>query len=343
MYTPIKIQILKTLLILTGVLLWSCEAEIPSKKINGISLVAASDPLKASQIISIVKMNANHVAITPYAFLSSKKGSELIFDNENQWYGETSPGIAHAILLLKRENLRLMIKPHIWIRNGEFPGDLSFNNESGWKKFETSYRKYILLYAHLAEEHNVELFCLGTELFNFVKARPEFWKKLIMEVREVYSGKLVYAENWDKAEQVELWEYLDFIGVDAYFPLSGKKNPDEQEIKRGWQKHKLMLEALSSEFNKPILFTEYGYRSSDNALKEPWNSQRDMTGTNQGLQARALKVLYKELWNENWFAGGFLWKWHQYEDSGGAGDNMFTPQNKTAEDVIQRHYRNFRN
>ncbi|MBT8295060.1 MAG: glycoside hydrolase, partial [Gramella sp.] len=91
------------------------------------------------------------------------------------------------------------------------------------------------------------------------------------------------------------------------------------------------------------LFTEYGYRSIDHALREPWNSQNNLTGINQELQARALKVVYEEFWDENWFAGGFLWKWHQYEHSGGANDNMFTPQNKPAEEVIQRYYHNFRN
>ena len=81
----------------------------------------------------------------------------------------------------------------------------------------------------------------------------------------------------------------------------------------------------------------------DFALKEPWNSNRDISDTNHNLQARALKVLYKEFWTQNWFAGGFLWKWHQHENSGGLDNNRFTPQNKPAENTVKEYYKKFRN
>ena len=195
----------------------------------------------------------------------------------------------------------------------------------------------------ISEKHHIEILCIGTELYNFVKERPEFWTELIKDIRKVYKGKLVYAENWDKVDQVDIWSHLDFIGVDAYFPLSKEISPNEEKIKEGWQKHKTMLEALSSEYDKPILFTEYGYRSMDFALREPWNSKREFSDTNYNLQARALKVIYEEFWTQNWFAGGFLWKWHQHEGSGGLENDRFTPQNKPAENTVKEYYKKFRN
>ncbi|MCB7482243.1 glycoside hydrolase [Gramella sp. ASW11-100T] len=324
-------------------LLNSCAANSENFKLNGISLVASRDSITEDQVSKIVEVNANSVALMPYAFMREKSDPELIYNIERQWFGERLEGIEHTIMHLKSQNLRIMMKPHIWLRNGDFTGDLKFSSEAEWEKFETSYRKYLMLYAELSEKHHLEILCIGTELYNFVKERPEFWNLLISDIRKIYKGKLVYAENWDKVDQVDIWDKIDFIGVDAYFPLSDQVSPSEDEIVEGWQKHKSMLEDLSSEYDKPILFTEYGYRSMDHALKEPWNSNRDISEPNHNLQARALKILYEEFWTNNWFAGGYLWKWDQHEGSGGLENDRFTPQNKPAENMIKEYYRKFRN
>jgi len=313
------------------------------EKINGISLVASRDSLNSNHIDPILNINANAVALMPYAFMRDKENPELIYNIERQWFGERAEGIEQAISLLKKQKLKLMLKPHIWLRNGDFTGDLDFSSEKEWQIFESSYRDYIMLYAKIAEKHHIEILCIGTELYTFVKNRPDFWNNLITELKLTYKGKLVYAENWDKASKVDIWEKLDFIGIDAYFPLNDHASPEFNEISNGWQKHKEMMSAISSKYQKQVLFTEYGYRSIDYALKEPWNSNREISFTNHKLQARALKVLYEEFWSEKWFAGGYIWKWHQHETSGGLENNRFTPQNKPAENVIKEYYGKFRN
>ncbi|MCM8570895.1 glycoside hydrolase [Gramella jeungdoensis] len=309
----------KLLAFLTGVFLCSCQADLPlnSKKLNGLSLVASRDSLTQNHVAKIVDINSNAVALMPFAFMRDNNEPELYFNLERQWFGERVQGIEQAIELLHEKKLKVMLKPQIWIRNGQFTGDLNFKTENEWLAFENSYREYILLYASVASEYNVELFCIGTELFNFVNERPGFWKDLIAELRRTYKGKLVYAENWDKVDKTEIWKDLDYIGADAYFPLSEKISPTQEEIQKGWKQHKEMLKELSSTYRIPVMFTEYGYRSIDFALKEPWNSDRDISSVNHNIQAKALSVLYEEFWTENWFAGGFLWKWHQHEKAGG--------------------------
>ena len=321
----------------------SCANKSPNTKYNGLSLVASRDSLHASHIEPIIQVNANAVALMPYAFMRADENPELIFNIERQWFGERTDGIEHSIELLKEKDLKIMMKPHIWIQNGDFTGELKFSSESEWEIFENSYREYILLYVKIAEKYKLDLFCIGTELFNFVDQRPEFWNELIAEIRKEYSGKLVYAENWDKVNQTDIWQKLDYIGVDAYFPIHDDASPSKAEIKEGWQKHKFMLEDLSTQHYKPVLFTEYGYRSIDHTLKEPWNSDRNITTINHDLQAKALESIYEEFWTENWFSGGFLWKWHQHLDSGGLENNRFTPQNKPAENTVREFYRKFRN
>ena len=342
-YRPISINFLK-LLLLTGVIfLSSCQSSKIPNKINGISLVASRDSLTAAQLDNLMEVNPNAVTLMPYAFLNPENQPDLFFDLKRQWYGERAEGIEQAIKKLQQKPVKIMIKPHLWLRNGSFTGDLNFSSEAEWQKFESAYRSYIFLYAEISEKYALESFCIGTELYQFVTERPAFWKKLISDIREVYGGKLVYAENWDKIDQVNIWEDLDLIGVDAYFPLSEKTFPSEKEISNGWQKHKSLLGDLASRYEKPILFTEYGYRSIDYALKEPWNSERNLYNKNHALQARALMVLYEEFWKEDWFQGGYLWKWHQHEDSGGLNNDRFTPQNKPAEKVVAEYYRKFKN
>jgi len=321
----------------------SCQSTLIKDKTNGISLVASRDSLTTNQLDYLLEVNPNAVALMPYAFLDTENGPQLYFNQERQWYGERPEGIEQAVRKLHQKEISIMMKPHLWLRNGSFTGDLNFSSETEWQEFESAYMDYILFYAEIAEEYNIEILCIGTELYNFVNKRPLFWQKLISDIKEIYTGKLVYAENWDKIDQVEIWKELDFIGVDAYFPISEKASPSEQEIKNGWQKHKTLLANLSSQYQRPILFTEYGYRNIDYALKEPWNSERKLYPKNHNLQARALKVLMEEFWREDWFQGGYLWKWHQYEDSGGFENDRFTPQNKPAENIIKEHYRKFKN
>ncbi len=56
-------------------------------------------------------------------------------------------------------------------------------------------------------------------------------------------------------------------------------------------------------------------------------------------QSVALEVLYDEFWQEDWFAGGFLWKWfHNHELAGGENNDRFTPQNKPAESLVRDFY-----
>lgn len=310
-----------------------------SDKINGVSFVASRDTLKQENITPLQSVHANYTAIMPFGFIKSLDHPEIIYDTDRQWYGETSKGAKQYIELLHNNGFKVMIKPQIWIWRGEFTGNLKMNSEAEWKELETSYRNFILTYVYLAEELKTEIFCIGTELEQFVLQRPQFWKQLINEIRTMYKGKLTYAANWDEYKRVSFWGELDYIGVDAYFPISESQTPTFEEAVIGWKPWKEELKSVSETFNKPILFTEYGYRSVDFAGKEPWDSNYELPSINFEAQNHLLEGMYQEIWSESWFAGGFLWKWFiAHEDVGGSNDNQFTPQNKPAEQIVKQAY-----
>lgn len=100
--------------------------------------------------------------------------------------------------------------------------------------------------------------------------KPQYWSTLIDTLRKEYHGKLTYAANWDDYSPVPFWKELDYIGVDAYFPLAAGKTPAVNTIKKGLGKYMKELEQISRQYDKPILFTEYGYRNVDNTTGEPW-------------------------------------------------------------------------
>ena len=309
------------------------------QKIDGVSFVASGDTLVQKDINPVLSVGANHVAIMPFGFVRDLDHPQLFFNSERQWYGERYEGAKQYIEALHKNGIKVMLKPHIWIGRGSFTGDMQMQSEADWRTFETSYREFVMLYAQLAQETGVELYCLGTELYTFVKERPQFWNSLIAEVREIYSGKLTYAENWDKVDTVNFWGKLDYIGADAYYPVSDLITPGIEQARAGWQPHKELLAGLSRKYNKPVLFTEFGYRSADYAGKEPWVSDRHDGKMNAVAQANLYEALFEEFWKEPWFAGGFVWKWfHNHERASLEENNRFTPQGKAAEAVLKKWF-----
>jgi hypothetical protein len=316
----------------------SCAVQ--KEKINGLSYVASPDAISDHHIKPVIEVGANYTAIMPFGFMRELEHPEIIHNTDKQWFGETRAGAKQYIKALRKDKIKIMIKPQIWVWNGEFTGKIKMSSEENWKALEETYSKFILEYAELAQETKTEIFCIGTELENFVKERPEYWLHLITEIKTIYKGKLTYAANWDEFKRTPFWSDLDYIGVDAYFPVSNKHTPTLEECKAGWQDHKQVIKSLSETYNKPVLFTEYGYRSMDFTGKEPWESDHTITSLNFEGQANATQALFEEFWHEDWFAGGFVWKWfHNYDESGGEKDNQFTPQNKPVEAVIKSFYK----
>ncbi len=108
------------------------------------------------------------------------------------------------------------------------------------------------------------------------------WIRLIKDVKSIYDGKISYAANFDNYQDVDFWKYLDFISINAYFPL--RKNVGDF-----YSKKQLMVEAENSwknifseikDFrtkeklaNKKVLFTEIGYTYRKNSTINPWESR----------------------------------------------------------------------
>ena len=308
-------------------------------KINGVSFVASRDSISKKNISPVLKIYANYASVMPFGFIKNLSHPEIEYDSNRQWFGETKDGVKQYVLELKKEGVYIMMKPQIWVWRGEFTGQINMTTEEDWKYLEDSYTKFIMDYAKLAEETDVEIFCIGTELENFIDKRPNYWKKLISQVKKVYHGKLTYAANWNEYHKTPFWSDLDYIGIDGYFPISDLKTPSVEDCKTGLKPWKTEMKAFYSTLNKPVLFTEFGYRSVDFTAKQPWRSDVEMDVVNLNAQTNATQAFFDSFWNEDWIAGGFIWKWfHDNESVGGPNDAWFTPQNKPVESIIKEVY-----
>ncbi len=119
--------------------------------------------------------------------------------------------------------LRVVLKPHVNCEDGRATALIRPSDERLW--FRT-YREFILHYARLAAEEKVDLFVVGTEIFSMTGSdHRRDWEELIRDVRGVYAGKLTYAANWYDFMLVTFWGSLDYVGIDAYFPVVGGHNP----------------------------------------------------------------------------------------------------------------------
>ncbi len=328
-------------ILVLSIIQFSCSGQ-SNKKINGVSFVASREEVVQGQVEEVIRIHANSAAVMPFGFIRDANNPQIIFNTERQWFGETKEGARQYIAMLHENNIAVMLKPQLWISRGVFTGTLKMENERDWKILETSYREFLLTFAQLAADTNVDLLCVGTELEQFVQNRPEYWQLLITEIRKIYKGKLTYAANWDEFDRVPFWNRLDYVGVDAYFPLSESKTPSLEELSTGWKPWKLKLEGVSIQTKKPILFTEYGYRSMDYTAKKPWLVDRSQEKPNMVSQVNAKKAIFSEFWGEPWFAGGYVWKWFvNHDTAGGENDNRFTPQNKPSIKIISENYQKY--
>ena len=310
-----------------------------SEKIAGVNFVNSRYTPDSNIFAPIRQLNAGWVSLIPYAF-TPRGSAEVVYDTKRQWRGETTQGIIDYTALARKQGLKIMLKPHLWLLGDGFTGKFSYSDPKKQGKWAKAYKHYIMHHARLADSLNIELLCIGTELETFVKKQPLFWQRFIKDIRAVYKGKLTYAANWDEYKRFPYWAMLDYIGIDAYFPLSKAQTPNAEQLKAGWQPWLAEIQGIQKKHNKPVLFTEFGYRSINQTAAKPWVSDNRQQAVNLKGQANALNILLQEFMPKTWFAGGFAWKWfdanhHKIDPKTHTG---YSPQNKPAEKILKKWY-----
>ncbi|MBT7858983.1 MAG: hypothetical protein HN712_01675 [Gemmatimonadetes bacterium] len=279
------------------------------------------------------------IALNPFGYQRSVKETDIRFRGD-----PPDEHLANGIREARALGFKVMLKPHIWLREqsgDDWRGTIGFSTEQEWNDWFASYERFILHYARIAAETETEIFCIGVELSRTVSERPDDWRRLIAQIRAVYPGPLTYAANWwGDYDVVEFWDELDYIGVNAFFPISDEASPtDLASLTNGARAVADQIEKVHERTGKPVLLTEIGYRSVRGSTVRPWEwPRRDDRAIDLHLQERAYQAVLKAFWPRDWFYGLYWWKWHSDMSRGGARNNGFSPRGKPAEDVISDWY-----
>ena len=261
----------------------------------------------AEELKDLNGLGVNSVAIHPYAGIRSDGSVSTRYQN----------GVPDYVTLPQKtateQHMVLVMKPHLayWRSGFSWRGEIQFEGEA-LTRFQSTYKAFILTLAKACPD--VPYFVIATELEQMAgpEQRP-YWVALIKEVRKLTKAKIGFAANWDRVEKLSFWDELDFIGVQAYYPLSDLEKPSRADLEKGWDKILLDLKSMSDTHKKPVLFTELGYPQSLDAAREPW-SYHEALGTELG-QAQSLQALCYDVALEkmgasgDWFLGCLLWKW----------------------------------
>jgi len=309
---------------------------------KGMTLVAwteggYSNTNSVKAMEQLVSLGVDWVCLVPTWYQQGFNSTQIFSLKEKTTSDES---LTFAIKKLHELKIKVMLKPHLDLvkSEGKWRGDIGFSDPNDWQAWFDSYTNFILHFAKLAAQENVEILCIGTELTNATTTQPEFWTSLSKKVREVYSGQLTYAANWnDEFNQIKFWEALDYAGVDSYFPLVTGARPSVEQLKEVWLDWLKLIGAWQKSINKPILLTEIGYKSTLDAIDEPWQ-YTGMGELDLQMQVKCYQALLEIFWDKPWFYGAYWWYWGVHPNMGGEDDRGFTPQNKPAQEVIKEWY-----
>lgn len=305
--------------------------------------VDARRPPEPELLVRLAEMGVSHVTLVAFGWQRAVDDPQVHVDTSEGWYSESHRGIRALAHQADTLGMGVILKPHLWVGGYDETisrSDIAFDRPAAWRQWARSYRQFLMVYARLAQDIDADLFVLGTELSQLSTTRPDYWRALADTVRTVYDGDLTYAANWhDEYRRIAFWDALDYVGVQAYFPLTEQENPSLDTLKARWRVHREALASVHRDTGRPVLFTEIGYRSAPSAAAAPWRwpEQDGAVPSDTTLQARCYQAFLSTMQDASWFEGAIIWKWHPAHS--GNRPTAFTPQDKPAEAVLRRWFR----
>ncbi|MDZ4784188.1 MAG: hypothetical protein SGJ19_28405 [Planctomycetia bacterium] len=201
------------------------------------------------------------------------------------------------------------------------------------ERFWGDYEQYISEVAAMAEDNEADRLLVGTELRAITRnvAHKQAWGETISAAAEHFTGKIGYAANHDEYDgssiTSSIWEHpdIDFIGVDAYHPLTTPTQadasgpyPDEAFIDIVRDRWNEILDeeilpfaaARKGGAGMEVVFTETGLVPFNRTTSTPWNFDTDEDSIDQGEQLNGYEALIEAIDGRRDLLGAVhLWQW----------------------------------
>ncbi|MBX9765961.1 MAG: hypothetical protein K2X47_01705, partial [Bdellovibrionales bacterium] len=131
---------------------------------------------------------------------------------------------------LQAKGLQTSFLPIVSTPQWEWRGMFRPSNLDHWF---WNYKQWILKLAAQAKGLGQKQLVVATEFSKDLYQHTDRWKDVAREVRKAYQGKIIITTNWDQID-FGFWSELDAIGFSAYFPISPKANPTQEELNAKW-------------------------------------------------------------------------------------------------------------
>jgi hypothetical protein len=291
----------------------------------------------ARALDELVSDGIRAISVSPFAFMGHLTDPTVAWSRGEPGQ-ETFANIAATVAQAHSRGLEVMIKPQIYLRDGQWCGDIE---PPDWHAWFESYRAYVKAVAQLAEDNDVEYLVAGVELASATKRDDGEMRATITQLRDIYHGQLIYSANWDEAAHVSFWDAVDVIGIQMYAPLR-KSDQALGSITEGAAAWLAVYEGIARRYRKPIIVTETGFVNRIGVTELPyvwpeWLVDEHPSFAGDAEQAAAYQALIDTFGRSPHVRRIFWWKWFTdvegFNDDGPLG---FAIRGRFAEQVLRR-------
>jgi len=287
-----------------------------------------------TQLQHLAELGASTTAIVPYSYMRSATRADQI-PVIYQATAENDMATLHSTWKAQELGMTVMLKPQVWI-SGSWPGAVDFNTDAEWDEWFNYYRQWILHYAMVASDNDIDILCIGTEFTRASLKHPEHWRSIIADIRRIYPGAITYAANWGEEYENIAWaDALDYIGCNAYYPLSPSLELSDRDLSKYVDKMVDKICQRADAMGKPLLLTEIGYRSIAAPWRQPHDTKLEGEITAED-QSRMYDIVASALKSRSTVHGIYWWKYPSYDGYRGRDDGGFTPYGKMQADLLKK-------
>ena len=251
------------------------------------------EALWAGAVQEVHDAGFRHVSISPVRYFDTTTGAIAATSAKGPELSHIAAGIARATSL----NMSVTVNP--FVEPADFtewrgywdptPGGAVSN------QFWSDYGQYLADVAAVAQAGGADRMTVGTELRALTRntGHQASWSSAISAADAAFAGSLGYAANWDNYNHpsvtAAVWDHtaIDFIGIDAYFPLATNGQADASgafpgdtafiaTVESSWDN---LLDSAILPFagarkggaGMPVIFTEHGLIPYNRTTTRPYD------------------------------------------------------------------------
>lgn len=276
----------------------------------------------------IERTNADFIVLVPNGLQETPQSQTIDFTSPATVGDEE---LEKMIDYIHSRGLKVALKPTVNCKNGSWRAHICFFDkdvpcEPKWSVWFEAYTRFQLHFAGIAQRKGCEMFIAGCEMVQSEHREAE-WRRLIADIRGVYSGPVTYNTDKYQEDNVTWWDCVDMICSSGYYPVDD------------WEAQLDRIEKVVRKFQKPFFFAEAGCMSTEGSMYVPndWSIRGEAAPEEQ---AKWYATVFDAVSKRDFVSGFFIWDWgiRLYPEKESGKDKGYGVYAKPAEKVISDFY-----